>query len=369
VKSLTVTNPGSGYVAAAAVFTNAPGDVTGANAAATPVVSSVVNNVTVSNGGGGYWEAPAVTFTGGTPDSAATATAVVTDGVITAVNMLTHGVNYSSAPTVGWTPAVETPTLTFTTNQFVSSVTIGGTGTGYANGTALVFSTGTAAGTIQVNPAGNVIGTVITNGGSYASAPTISITPPPTWDATKHYSVGDVVVRSGTRYMSKASGNLNQQPPNGTWWTVLVENTLTAVMGSGIVGTSYVDGVAPTVSAAVITKDRFGDAITQTAFTTGDWFTVAYTVTKPVVVVNGSGATVELDITSGNQALTYFGSNSAGTQLRFAYQLTAADIAAATGVTVVSPILLDTGTTIKDAAGNDLVLSFTPPTCTAVAFN
>ena len=328
--------------------------------------------VVVDNGGSGYTSEPSVKYPLPGQGAGLTFTPVISgaSGGSGYVATLPVGAPIYTSQTVSFTAVGDVPTVTFSTNQYVSGVTVSGTGTGYENGAALVFNAGVAAGTVVVNSSGSITGVVLTNGGSYTVAPTITVAPPPTYDHLVTYSKGNIVISSGTRYVSLQSGNLNQTPVSSPlYWTALVDQTLASVMGSKIVGNSYVDGVAPSISAAVITKDRFGDAITQTAFHTGDFFTVAFTTTKPVVVVNGSGATAEVDITSGDKNLTYFGSNSAGTELRFAYQLTATDIAAASGVEVDSPIVLAVGTTINDAAGNPLTLSFTPPTCTAVTFN
>ena len=373
VKSITVTNPGSGYVSdQAAVFTNAPGDITGASAAATPVVSSVVDHITVTTGGAGYWLAPAVTFTGGTPGTAATATATVVDGAVSAVTMVTHGIGYNATPAIGFTAAAETPTLTFDSTQYVSGVTITGTGTGYYTRQTLVFDSGIGAGTIIADRTGNVTGVVLTAGGAYASAPTITITAPPIWSGSVVYSLGNIVYHTGTsaRYVSLQNTNLNQTPGSApTYWTLLVDVTLAAIMGSSIVGDSYVEGRVPTVSSSTIVKDRFGAATTQTAFVTGDWFTVTFNTSRVVYVAGPTtGATAVLGITSGAKVLTYF-SGSGTTALHFTYQLVATDIASATGVTSPSPIILASGTTIKDVAGNNLTLTFTPATCTAVTFN
>lgn len=61
--------------------------------------SGSVSAVNVVSGGSGYTSAPAVTFSGGGGTGAA-ATAVVTDGVVTAVNVTNGGTGYTSAPSV-----------------------------------------------------------------------------------------------------------------------------------------------------------------------------------------------------------------------------------------------------------------------------
>ena len=326
-------------------------------------------SVVIDNAGSGV--TPVVTYPLPGRGSGLTFTPVLTG--------LSSGTGYTTAPTVSFTPVAETPTITFPVTQFVSSVTISGTGQGYVGGEALVFSTGAGAGYIVVDNGsltgnvGNIVGVVITNSGSYASAPTITVAPPVTWNSALTYSVGQVVLYSGTRYVSKLSGNLNQQPNTATtYWSSLTNNTLTAVMGSTIVGSATVNGVSPTITSAVITQDRFGDTITQTTFNTGDWFTVSFVCSAPVTVVNGSGATVALVLTSGGKTATYFNqtkNGSGNSVLHFAYQVQSTDASAASSFSVTSPVILAAGTTIEDAAGNNLTLSFTPPTTTGVVIN
>jgi hypothetical protein len=356
---------GSGYTAATVAF-GGPGSA----AAATATVSGEVDHIVVDLPGSQYWVAPTVSITnhaGDTTGENAAATAVVDRGQVIAINMTNKGDSYTLTPTVAFTGVAEVPTLTFDTTQFVSGVTISGTGTGYEDGTALIFSSGAAAGTIKVDSTGNITGVVLTAGGTYNSAPTITVTAPPTWSNSATYAKGQIVVKSGTRYVSKQSGNLNQDPATATaFWTALVDQSLTAVMGSPIVGNCSVDGVAPTISSASILFDRFGDATTQVAFQTGDFFTVTFVTTKPVFVVGVP--TVQLSIHSSNVNATYF-SGSGSTHLHFTYEITAGDSATATQFTVNSPVVLAGGSTIKDAPGNNLVLTFTPPTTTAVTVN
>jgi len=363
-----------------------------------------------------------------------------------------------SAATVTFTSVGDVPTITFNNTQYVSSVTVSGPGTGYENGTALVFIATTAAttlsanittssvtscsvtsgagidngdyikidtevmlvtagggtstltitrgalgttaathtsttdvfdgniaGTVVVNSAGSITGTVITDSGSYTAAPTVLVSTPPTWLSSVTYSLGNIVYYNGTsqRYVSLQNGNLNQTPGSAPlYWTVLLDQTLTAVMGSKIVGASYVDGTAPSITAAVITQDRFGDAITQVAYHTGDYFTVTLTCSKPVFVTprqsNKEGLRypyVELTIGAGSAVRAYYFNGSGTETLRFAYQILATDSCVAsvtpgTGFFVDSPVTLswhETG--IFDAPGNELVYAFTPPDTSAVSTN
>ncbi len=65
----------------------------------TPIALTVAS-IRVTNGGSGYTSVPTVTFSGGSPTTAATATAVVTQGVVTAINLNSPGAGYTSLPAV-----------------------------------------------------------------------------------------------------------------------------------------------------------------------------------------------------------------------------------------------------------------------------
>lgn len=66
-------------------------------------MNGTVGAITVTAGGTLYTSTPTVTFTGGNPTTAATATAVVTSGAVSSVYMTSWGAGYESAPTIGFT--------------------------------------------------------------------------------------------------------------------------------------------------------------------------------------------------------------------------------------------------------------------------
>ncbi|HYK05343.1 MAG TPA: hypothetical protein VE974_26570 [Thermoanaerobaculia bacterium] len=66
-------------------------------------VASGVTHVIVKNGGSGYTNAPTISFTGG-GGSGAAATAVVSNGVVTAIDITSFGSGYTTVPTVVITP-------------------------------------------------------------------------------------------------------------------------------------------------------------------------------------------------------------------------------------------------------------------------
>jgi len=61
--------------------------------------TSIVDRITINNGGSGYTSDPAVTITGG-GGRGATARAIVTSGVVTAIEIITVGSGYTSIPIV-----------------------------------------------------------------------------------------------------------------------------------------------------------------------------------------------------------------------------------------------------------------------------
>jgi hypothetical protein len=63
------------------------------------VMSGFVVDITVTDGGAGYYSPPAVTITGG-GGSGATATSTVTNGAVNRINVLTTGGGYTSTPAV-----------------------------------------------------------------------------------------------------------------------------------------------------------------------------------------------------------------------------------------------------------------------------
>jgi formylglycine-generating enzyme required for sulfatase activity len=80
-------------------------------ATATAVVTNgVVAGVTVIDGGGGYTSAPAVVL-GGSAGSGATASALVTNGVVSSIQVLNGGAGFTNAPGVGIAPP-DAPAIT-----------------------------------------------------------------------------------------------------------------------------------------------------------------------------------------------------------------------------------------------------------------
>lgn len=94
--------------------------------------NGTVGGVTVTAGGTGYASAPAITFTNAAGDTGtgAAATATVSSGVLTAINMTNWGVGYGAAPTVNiggpGTGAAATATVLVNVFDIISMTTIWG---------------------------------------------------------------------------------------------------------------------------------------------------------------------------------------------------------------------------------------------------
>lgn len=115
-----------------------------------------VTDVSLSNQGRGYVEAPSVTFSGGGGSSAA-ATATVSGGEVTNITVSNVGSGYTSDPTV----VLQVPVMTIPTGSVVAANdTIMYTAHSQANGAAVVFNWGGTA---------NIGG--LTNGTTYYVAP------------------------------------------------------------------------------------------------------------------------------------------------------------------------------------------------------
>ncbi|KAA6458590.1 hypothetical protein DYQ86_18670 [Acidobacteria bacterium AB60] len=131
VLSVSVSQGGSGYTTATTVvFDAAPAG--GANATGTATQSSKVTGVYLTNNGSGYTSAPTVTFTGGTPTTAASATASIeTGGTLTITSLgdqLVDNYAYSgpSATAAPYNQQKINRHYGFGASQGTGSVTIGG---------------------------------------------------------------------------------------------------------------------------------------------------------------------------------------------------------------------------------------------------
>ena len=104
VQSITITNGGSGYTSAPTVTIAAPGG-SGTTATATATIngSGVVTGVTITSAGGGYSAAPAVTFSAPSSGTTATGTAVLGSATNDTVTLTPEGYGPADAGVSAWT--------------------------------------------------------------------------------------------------------------------------------------------------------------------------------------------------------------------------------------------------------------------------
>ncbi len=185
ISAITVTNPGNGYVTAPIVSITAPGMTPTTQASATAVISSgVLTSIAVVESGFGF-TAPEVTITGGSPTAGFNATAVASGGVDDFV-LTSGGSGYTIQPLVEFSlpnlpsgiPA--TGSATMDANGVVDGVAIVDPGSGYTSApTVTIFDGSTklvladpalATATVGINQID------LTSGGQgYDSAPTVNI--------------------------------------------------------------------------------------------------------------------------------------------------------------------------------------------------
>jgi len=137
-------------------------------------MSGYVDAINVVSPGTGYSTAPTVTLTGGSPTTAAVARASVGSGRVVGVTISDPGAGYKSAPTVAFGPSNATG-ATFAVGVLgsVRSLTIASGGSGYTSAPTVVFST--AQGLTKANASvtltdGVVSGVELLSGGTGATA-------------------------------------------------------------------------------------------------------------------------------------------------------------------------------------------------------
>jgi uncharacterized protein YuzE len=193
----------------------------GALASATVSGTGQLDKINITNGGTGYTSAPKITITGG-GGSGATATASVTNGVITAINIVNPGSGYTSDPLV---------TIAGGTGAVVSA-TIGGGGTIVA---------------LQV----------VNSGAGYTTAPTVTLSAPALPDgvnATANaiiqngHVTGFTITNAGSGYTSSPGVTIDVAPAGGTNATAVAQFSGFSVQNTTIVNPGFSYTGNPTVS-------------------------------------------------------------------------------------------------------------------------
>lgn len=142
----------------------------------TLATSGVVKSIAVTEGGSGYTDAT-VTIEGG-GGIGATATAVITDGAVKAINITNGGSDYTSAPTVtitgdGTGVVLETPVLGFAIESIQLPMDVSYNSTP----TVTVYGDGTGATATATISDGELTAITVTDGGSgYTTPPGVTLT-------------------------------------------------------------------------------------------------------------------------------------------------------------------------------------------------
>ena len=154
-------------------------------ATGTPVLNTSngkVTSLTVSSTGFGYNTAPTVSFVGGSPTSAATATAVLSSGQISNIFVLNGGNNYTTLSNVVIQNQFSTSARANLVVRFkMRDANISVIGSDYDSNANIVFSgnidaTGVHATANLVITNGNITGvTIVTQGNGYIGAPNVTI--------------------------------------------------------------------------------------------------------------------------------------------------------------------------------------------------
>lgn len=126
INGLVLNSPGQGYIIPPrVVITGGGGTIaTPANIPVSVLTTSFLEEIVVTNKGSGYLTAPAVLITGG-GGTGAVATAVVENGQIVDVNIVTKGTGYTSTPTVTFRPSTGVFVSFSTTGTFPSPLAQG----------------------------------------------------------------------------------------------------------------------------------------------------------------------------------------------------------------------------------------------------
>lgn len=133
---------------AGGVHSTVPAVILSGNASAVATLGLSAASFTIAGGTTEYSTAPTVTITGG-GGTGATATAVLTSGIVSGITLTNAGVGYTSAPTLAFTGGTVTnagtnPTSTGNaTNFVVSGIQVTNPGSGYTSAPSVAFSSGT----------------------------------------------------------------------------------------------------------------------------------------------------------------------------------------------------------------------------------
>ena len=119
ITSITVTSSGSYVNPPAVEITGGNGGGAAATAVLTQLGSASIQSISIGNGGTGYTSTPTVVIAGGNAQDAATATATVNGGQVTAITIVNPGSGYTSQPTITLVGGGASIEATATANMFI----------------------------------------------------------------------------------------------------------------------------------------------------------------------------------------------------------------------------------------------------------
>ena len=218
ISTLTINHPGNGYTSVP-IMTIEPADL-GDQATAVAIMTSrtgvsgkAIDRILLINPGTGYTTPPPISFSGGSPNSVAIATAVISEACLGPVAITTGGQGYTFTPTVGITSVYIQQSSDTTWNilnakaEAVVSTANTVTEIRYSNAGAGYTSTAATVGisSVVATSFGNYEGGETVTGGKTGTEALVS-----SWDAGNrilkvsipngNFALGEAIVGAGASY-------------------------------------------------------------------------------------------------------------------------------------------------------------------------
>lgn len=151
VSAVNIVTGGSGYTTAPTVTLSAPTATDGAlQATATATISNgVITSIPIASGGSGYTSEPTVVIIGGGGTGVTVGSVTIVSGAVTAINLISGGSGYSGSPFISITGgggAGATAGTAVIQNGVVTAITVGNPGNGYLTAPTVSFGGGGGAG-------------------------------------------------------------------------------------------------------------------------------------------------------------------------------------------------------------------------------
>lgn len=180
--------------------------------------SRYVAAIEVLDGGSGYTSPPAVTISGGTPSTPATARALISNGRVVSIEVTETGSGYQEAPTItlsGGNPSGAAMSVSVAGK--LASIEVTSSGSGYTETPSVTFSQTnglTGANAYAVTDGDKVTGIVVTSAGTGATAtPVLAISGNAAIKPVMQFSVSGVTVVSGGQgFLADASVTFTPDP-------------------------------------------------------------------------------------------------------------------------------------------------------------